>query len=144
MLRSGAKRRVSKHMAAGTLGDCRDKPAFTHAHYQLALLVFGVRPTHKPGMDTTHVYILQCADGSYYLGLTRRYLSQRLAEHNLGIVRGYTKQRRPVQLAYAQTFERIVDAIAAERQLKGWSRAKKAALIRGEFSLIRRLAKRRT
>ncbi len=95
-------------------------------------------------MDTTFVYILECADRSYYVGITRRSVEQRLAEHNLGLVRGHPKQRRPVRLVYTQPFERLVDAIAAERQLKGWSRAKKAALIMGDLGSLPRLAKRRT
>jgi hypothetical protein len=58
------------------------------------------------------------------------------------LLRGYTSVRRPVVLAYSQHFERIEDAIQAERQIKGWSRAKKEALIRGDFDELRALAKR--
>jgi len=93
-------------------------------------------------MDNVHVYILQCADGSYYVGLTRRTAEQRLAEHNRGLVGGYTKRRRPVRLRFSESFDRITDAIAAERQLKGWSRAKKEALMRGDFDLLQSLARR--
>jgi putative endonuclease len=78
-----------------------------------------------------YVYILRCADGSYYVGSTRTSLEERLAQHNAGSFGGYTARRRPVELVFQQDFDRITDAIAAERQLKGWTRAKKEALIRG-------------
>jgi putative endonuclease len=93
---------------------------------------------------TAFVYILQCADGSYYVGSTRRSLEERVAEHNSDLIRGYTWSRRPVVLVWAQHFDRITDAIAMERRLKGWRRAKKEALIRGEVELLRDLAGRRT
>jgi putative endonuclease len=89
------------------------------------------------------VYILRCGDGSYYVGSTRASLEQRLAEHDAGRFPGYTKNRRPIVLVWHQTFDRITDAIAAERQLKGWNRAKKEALIRGELDFLHFLAKRR-
>jgi putative endonuclease len=91
-----------------------------------------------------YVYILRCCDGRYYVGSTRASLDQRVAEHNAGTYGGYTKSRRPVELVYSQYFDRITDAIAAERQLKGWSRAKKEALIKGDFDLLVQLAKNRT
>ena len=90
-----------------------------------------------------YVYILRCADGRYYVGTTRGSLERRVAEHNAGTFGGFTSSRRPVRLVYHQAFEIIVDAIAAERQLKGWSRAKKEALIRGDFEELKRLAKPR-
>jgi len=88
-----------------------------------------------------YVYILRCADGSYYVGSTRTSLADRLAQHNAGSFGGYTARRRPVELVFQQDFDRITDAIAAERQLKGWTRAKKEALIRGDFARLRALAK---
>src|SRR6266700_6851247 len=93
--------------------------------------------------DGAYLYILRCVDGSYYTGTARSGLEQRVAEHNAGTYGGYTAQRRPVTLVFSQWFERITDAIAAERQVKGWSRAKKEALIRGDFGSLHRLAKRR-
>ena len=90
------------------------------------------------------VYILRCADGSYYVGSTRDSLENRVAQHNSGLLGGYTKSRRPVELVFAQEFDRITDAVAAERQLKGWSRAKKEALINRDFDLLVQLAKNRT
>jgi putative endonuclease len=67
-------------------------------------------------------------------------LEQRIGQHNAGHFGGYTLKRRPVTLVYHQAFDRITDAVAAERQLKGRSRAKKEALIRGDFDLLRTLA----
>jgi putative endonuclease len=93
-------------------------------------------------LDGAYVYILLCADGSYYTGTARQGLEQRVNEHNAGHYDGYTSTRRPVHLVFSQWFERVTDAIAAERQIKGWSRAKKDALIRGEFEMLRILAKR--
>jgi putative endonuclease len=91
-----------------------------------------------------HVYMLRCSDGSYYVGSARLGLEKRVAEHNSGAFGGYTSKRRPVELVWHQEFDRITDAIAAERRIKGWSRAKKEALIRGDFVEIQRLALGRT
>ena len=90
------------------------------------------------------LHILRCADGSYYTGTTRTDLEIRVAQHQTGHFGGYTATRRPVVLVYSEYFDRIVDAIAAERQIKGWSRAKKEALIAGRFDLLRALSRRRT
>ena len=89
-----------------------------------------------------YLYILLCADESYYTGATRADLEYRVAQHNAGTYGGYTATRRPVTLVFAQWFDRITDAIEAERQVKGWSRAKKEALIRGEFERLPELSKR--
>jgi putative endonuclease len=90
------------------------------------------------------VYMLLCADGSYYIGSAiGDDLSRRIAEHQTGAYPGYTSSRRPVTLVWSEHFLRITDAIAAERQLKGWSRAKKQALIAGNWGDIARLARRR-
>jgi putative endonuclease len=88
--------------------------------------------------------MLQCADGSYYVGTaTGDDLSKRIAEHELGTYQGYTDARRPVRLVWSEHFDRITDAIAIERKIKGWSRAKKAALLRGDWTEIKLRAKRR-
>jgi putative endonuclease len=92
--------------------------------------------------DGAFVYILRCADGSYYCGTARQGLERRIAEHNSAALGGYTSTRRPVVLMYSEWFQRITDAIAAERQIKGWSRAKKEALIRGDFDALQALSKR--
>jgi putative endonuclease len=84
--------------------------------------------------DGAYLYILCCADGSYYTGTARIGLEARVSEHNAGTYQGYTAKRRPVTLVFSQWFDRIADAIAAERQVKGWSRKKKEALIRGDFA----------
>ena len=79
-------------------------------------------------------YMLRCADGSYYVGTSRSDdLETRISQHDQGLFGGYTAKRRPVELVYSAHFERITDAIAYERQVKGWSRAKKEALIKGDF-----------
>lgn len=93
--------------------------------------------------EGAHLYIVRCVDGNYYTGTARPGLEQRIAQHNSGTFDGYTAKRRPVVLVFSQWFDRITDAIAAERQVKGWSRAKKEALIRGDFDQLRALAKRR-
>ena len=97
--------------------------------------------TDEPG---AHVYILLCADGSYYVGSARLGLQRRLSEHNHGTYGGYTAKRLPVQLVWSQHFHHITDAISVERQIKGWSRAKKEALIRGDYDSLPFLAKRRS
>ena len=89
------------------------------------------------------VYILKCNDGSYYVGSTRDSLESRVGKHNAGFHGGYTARRRPVELVHSQEFGRIEEAIAAERQIKGWSRAKKQALMRGDFVTLKALSKRR-
>jgi putative endonuclease len=91
-----------------------------------------------------HVYMLRCADGSYYVGSARLGLDRRVSEHNHGTFGGYTSKRLPIELVWAEHFLDITDAIAVERQIKGWSRAKTEALIRGDFASIKDLSKRRT
>jgi putative endonuclease len=71
-------------------------------------------------------------------------LEKRIAEHQAGYFGGYTSTRRPVTLVYSEYFDRIVDAIAAERKVKGWSRAKKEALIANDFDRLQKLSQRRT
>ena len=95
-------------------------------------------------VEGANVYILLCADGSYYTGLTRKDVETRVGEHNAGINAEYTSSRRPVRLVWSTPFERLTDAIALERQIKGWSRAKKEALIRGDYDALPALAARRT
>jgi putative endonuclease len=90
------------------------------------------------------LYILQCADGSYYIGTTRTTLEIRIAQHNAGTFGGYTATRLPVTLVFSQWFDRITDAIENERKLKKWSRAKKEAFVRGELQALRQLSARRS
>lgn len=87
------------------------------------------------------MYILRCADGSYYVGSTIN-LERRVVEHNEGIGAQYTARRRPVELVYSAEFPDIRQAYAAEKQVQGWSRAKREALIRGDFDALPGLAKK--
>jgi putative endonuclease len=90
------------------------------------------------------LYILRCADGSYYTGTTRAELENGVAEHQAGTFGGYTSVRRPVELVFSEYFDTIADAISAERKIKGWSRAKKEALMVENFQRISELEKRRS
>lgn len=88
------------------------------------------------------MYILECSDGSYYVGSTID-LGRRLEEHSLGLGAAYTRVRRPVHLVYAEDFERIVDAYAFEKRVQGWSRAKRQALIDGRRAILPELSRNR-
>ncbi|POO56510.1 hypothetical protein CTT39_07325 [Agrobacterium rosae] len=92
-------------------------------------------------MEVT-VYIVRCCDGSYYTGLTKQSVEARVWEHNAGIYDGYTSKRRPVELVFTETYDRIVDAIERERQIKGWSRRKKEALIAMAYETLPELSRR--
>ncbi len=78
---------------------------------------------HQAG-PMPHMYILECADGSYYVGSTRN-LAYRVWLHEIGEGSEYTKRRRPVELVHAEEFTRVADAFAREKQVQGWSRAKR-------------------
>jgi tRNA/rRNA methyltransferase len=88
-----------------------------------------------------HTYMLRCADGSYYVGHTDA-LEQRVAQHQSGEITGYTQNRRPIRVVWCQDFGTRDEALAAEQQIKGWSRKKKEALIAGDWNLIRQLARK--
>lgn len=87
-------------------------------------------------------YILRCNDGSYYTGHTED-LEIRMAQHQTGALGGYTAKRLPVVLLWTQDFPTRDEAFDAERQIKGWSRAKKEALIAGDWSRVTELARNR-
>ncbi|WP_315831511.1 GIY-YIG nuclease family protein [Bradyrhizobium prioriisuperbiae] len=91
------------------------------------------------------VYLLRCADNSYYVGSTSgEDLGPRIDQHNAGAFpNGYTFSRRPVVMVWSDYFDRITDGIAAERQIKGWGRAKKEALIASNWQTLKGLARRR-
>ncbi len=89
------------------------------------------------------LYILKCADGSYYTGSTNN-LSLRLAQHQVGEGSAYTRRRLPVEPVYIQEFPSEHEAFLRERQVKGWSRAKKEAPIRGDFEALVELSKSRS
>jgi len=95
-------------------------------------------------MRPTWVYVLRCADGSYYTGSYRgEDIATRVSEHNMAFdKKSYTSRRRPVELVWADTFELAQDAINFERQIKGWNRKKKEALIRGDWDVLPKLSKR--
>ena len=90
-------------------------------------------------MKPFFVYLLRCADGSFYVGHTDD-LAQRVAQHQAGEVAGYTHERRPVELAWSQETATREEALSAERRIKGWGRAKKEALVRGDWTAIQRHA----
>jgi predicted GIY-YIG superfamily endonuclease len=87
------------------------------------------------------VYILRCADGSYYTGQTVN-LEKRLAEHQMGEGGGWMRHRLPVVLVFSQEMPDSDSAFFAERQIKNWSRAKKEALFAGNWNLLQWLAKK--
>ena len=89
-----------------------------------------------------HVYILRCSDNSLYVGHTAN-VEARLRAHNMGLGAAHTFKRRPVQLLFAEAHPTRLAAIRRERQLKGWTRGKKEALIRGDLARLRALGKRR-
>ncbi len=90
------------------------------------------------------IYILRCADGNYDTGITRRSVEERVSEHARGLTKGcYTEGRLPLELVYSEYYERIDEAVAAERRIKGWSRAKKEAMMRRDFVSLSALAKRK-
>lgn len=93
-------------------------------------------------MKEAWVYILRCNDDSYYTGCTTN-LEQRLVQHQTGTFEGYTSERLPVVLVWAEHFTELRPAIEAERRIKNWSRAKKEALIRGEYGHLHELSKKR-
>ena len=88
-----------------------------------------------------YAYMLRCADGSYYVGHTDN-LDARLGAHQSGLIAGYTHKRRPVSLIWSQEFGERDEAFRAERQIKGWSRAKKEALIGGDWDAVQLLSRK--
>ncbi|MEE4023987.1 GIY-YIG nuclease family protein, partial [Gordonia sp. PKS22-38] len=87
-------------------------------------------------------YLLECADGKYYVGSTRD-LEARLQQHSSAMI-GFTATRRPIKLVWQAELDTVADAYAIERRIHGWSRRKKQALIAGDIDLLRSLSKRRT
>lgn len=91
-------------------------------------------------MTEGYMYILLCADGSYYTGSTRD-IEVRVSQHNAGEGANYTKRRLPVELVYLESYSRIDEAFTREKQVQGWSRAKKQALIEGKPDELVELAR---
>lgn len=86
-----------------------------------------------------YVYILRCSDSSYYTGHTDN-LEKRMAEHQSGECGGYTSTRLPVQLLWSQDCATRLEALSAEQQIKGWSRKKKEAMMRGDWKTVQQIA----
>jgi putative endonuclease len=86
-----------------------------------------------------HMYILECCDGSYYTGSTTN-LELRLRQHQEGMGAQHTAKRLPVELVYCEFFDRVSDAFDREKQIQGWSRKKKEALIYGDRQHLPQLA----
>ena len=94
-------------------------------------------------MKTIFVYLFLCCDGTYYTGVTNN-VERRYNEHENGNdPKSYTFRKRPLQLVYAQTFLDPTSAIEFEKRLKKWSKAKKEALINGEFNQLPQLSKKK-
>lgn len=82
-----------------------------------------------------YMYILHCANGQYYTGSTKN-LERRLAQHQNGEGANFTKKHLPVELIYFEEFNRIDEAFYREKQVQGWSRKKKEALINGQYEKL--------
>ena len=89
------------------------------------------------------MYILECSDGSYYTGSTNN-LELRMEQHQNGEGANHTKKRLPVKLLYTEEFTRVDDAFYREKQVQGWSRKKKEALMNGDFGKLSHLSKNYT
>lgn len=87
-------------------------------------------------------YMLHCAGGTFYVGHTDN-LEQRIGQHEQGGIAGFTSDKLPVKLVWCECFTQRIEALEMERRLKGWSRAKKLALIRGDWDRISALARNR-
>jgi putative endonuclease len=94
---------------------------------------------HINNMIKGYVYILICSNGKYYTGSTKN-LEKRLNEHQMGEGANYTSKHLPVRLVYYEEFQRIDDAFYREKQIQGWSRKKKEALINGELNKLNAFA----
>ena len=81
------------------------------------------------------VYILECSDGSYYVGSTT-HLELRLWQHQQGLGAEYTRHRLPVRLVFSQECEHIAEAFHLEKRYQGWSRKKREALISGDYEAL--------
>lgn len=87
------------------------------------------------------MYIIECADGSYYIGSTKN-IELRFSQHQEGTGSKYTSVRSPLKLVYGEEYERVIDAFTREKQVQGWRRAKREALINGDPELLPALAKK--
>lgn len=92
-------------------------------------------------LDMPYVYMLECADGSFYVG-SARDLGTRVSEHMAGTGAKYTRRKCPVHLVWAEEVDRVDDAYFLEKQVQGWSREKRVALMKGRYADLPRLSKR--
>ncbi len=91
-------------------------------------------------MFNYYVYILKCSDDSFYTGISNN-LNSRFKDHKSGYNRNsYTFKRRPLTLVYHYKFNDVLEAICFEKKIKGWTRAKKIALINGDFEMLQILS----
>ncbi len=105
---------------------------------QLGMQIFNINRGYN-----YYVYIVLCTDGSYYTGVTND-IDRRVKEHNIGFdTDSYTYMRRPVELKYIEQFDDIDKAIQKEKQIKGWSKKKKEALIEENCDLLKKYSKKK-
>jgi len=96
----------------------------------------------KQDLYMAWMYILECADGSYYVGSTND-LERRLIEHQEGRGARYTTRRLPVKLVYSEEYNHVAEAFEREKQVQNWSRAKREALINNNREILPELAKKK-
>jgi putative endonuclease len=89
-----------------------------------------------------YMYILQCSDGTYYTGSTKN-LTRRLTQHESGLGANYTSKRLPLELVYFEEFHQVHVAFYREKQVQGWSHAKKKALVEGSIKDLKKLGKKK-
>ncbi len=92
-------------------------------------------------MRNGYLYILKCSNNSYYTGSTID-LERRLNQHKTGMGANYTKKHLPIELVYVEEYDKISDAFYREKQIQGWSKKKKEALINGDFNKLKELSKK--
>jgi putative endonuclease len=126
----------------------RDKVSLTfcslkklsNIHHPHPELVEGWQRPQGSQMDAATVYILECSDGSFYGGITRKTIEERVSEHQQGLLKGYTSTCRPVQLLWSEGFTNITEAVALERRIKELSRNKKKAMMAGNWQKLKILS----
>ncbi len=128
-------------LSAASRSDAKSKDEGRGAHCSLAASSGSLEPSQTLHVKSYFVYMVRCSDGSFYVGVTND-ADHRVDQHNIGTdPECYTFSRRPVTLVHASHFYDVVEAIRWEKQLKGWSRAKKQALVLGDWAAIHNLAR---
>ncbi len=108
-------------------------------HKSLCWLVSSTRVPEDAGM--AWMYLLRCANGAFYTGSTAQDIEARVWQHNEGLGANFTRKHRPVELVFCEQWDRVDDAYAREKQVQGWSRRKKQALIDGKFEMLPALSR---